>query len=136
MSFTISAWFYIRDMAAINAIYGEYESSQARNHLSIYYSDNKVKFDQYTPPGYGASTTSTVTTNKWFHIAYVQNGDSWIFYLNGVLDNSGDSEEYTGNLPTKSGIGARYIEGNWAQNFNGVLDEIRIWDTNLTQSII
>ncbi len=75
------------------------------------------------------SSNSTLPLNEFTHIAAVYDGSSISLYLNGVLDATTPS---TGLLTINSlnaRIGANSNGGNL---FNGIIDELGVWDVALT----
>ena len=81
------------------------------------------------------SWTSTIVpeVDKWMHIALVGTPlNSWQIFVNGVP--KGISYNGTANVPaTNFTIGANHVG---AFDFNGEVDEVRVWNTTLTQAEI
>ncbi|MBK6997592.1 MAG: LamG domain-containing protein [Lewinellaceae bacterium] len=71
---------------------------------------------------------NTLADGNWHHIAFVRNGTSLRFYVDGVLDLATFSSQNFDN-PAKITLGNIVCGG---QNFAGSMDEIRIW--NLARS--
>lgn len=70
-----------------------------------------------TPSGnYGLNTTLTAAT--WSHVAWVRNGTTTSFYVNGTSVTSTASADYNNYAPIRLGTGYSV--------FNGYLDDIRI----------
>jgi len=89
-----------------------------------------------------ASSASLMLTNRWYHVAGVFDGNNLLLYINGELVAKSDASSISpspasliiGDSPTWTG-----------RNFNGVIDEVRIWDiarsandilTNMSTSFI
>ncbi|HTE11549.1 MAG TPA: LamG-like jellyroll fold domain-containing protein [Chitinophagaceae bacterium] len=82
---------------------------------------------------WNGTTYSTVpyvfTTGQWYHLAYASNGTTTNVYINGVL---------AGTLPVGFGTatGLPLIMGKTpigsAETYNGIIDEVRIWNTQRT----
>ncbi len=70
--------------------------------------------------------------NNWHHVAFVQNGSSVVNYVDGVVNWT--SNAFT-QLPVVNSFHIGAFAGNQAA-FQGSLDEIRIWNTALTQTQI
>lgn len=73
-----------------------------------------------------------IEMNQWYHIAGVYDGKSIKFYLNGSLR---DERYVTGNIdwtyiPNQLSIGA-FVDRNELHNFDGCVDEVRIWNRGL-----
>ncbi|MDA7917974.1 LamG domain-containing protein, partial [bacterium] len=84
---------------------------------------------------------TAIPTGQWVHIAATPTSTGINFYLNGVLTgtNANGSDNNTGlgnnGVADVYGIGRSY--GNAQdQFFPGLIDEIRVYDTVLTQSEI
>lgn len=72
----------------------------------------------------------TLSADEWYHIAGVYDGTTIQIYINGVLHNS---LAVTGNIEMSTAtvqLGGSSSGNNW----NGAMDEIRIWRTTRTQT--
>ncbi len=88
--------------------------------------------------GGGTVGSTRVDDGEWHHIALVLDGDNLTdirFYIDGVLDTNSttgttaiSSETGTNKLRINRGLGNRYFEAT--------MDEIRLWDTDLSQETI
>jgi len=77
--------------------------------------------------------TSALPTNTWTHLAVTYDKATLRLYVNGVLASS---VAYTGSIPTSTyplQIGGDSIYG---QYFQGVIDEVRVYNRALSQSEI
>ena len=81
----------------------------------------------------GPMAGSVLAANTWSHIAGTYDGATVKLYVNGVLAGS---QAVTGNILTSTG--ALRIGGNavWGEYFAGLIDEVRIYNTALTQTQI
>jgi hypothetical protein len=84
----------------------------------------------------GNSITSTypISVNRWYHIAVTFNGTSYNLYIDGIAVQTSVS----GSNPLQNSA-VDFIVGAMAQNnitpfnyFNGWMDELRIWNVELT----
>jgi chitodextrinase len=83
--------------------------------------------------------SSTLLANQWYHIAGVYNGAAGTLdvYLNGVLDNGvlrGTITSTQQNSPLNVNLGRRPGLSGFA--FNGIIDEVRIYNRALTPAEI
>ena len=83
---------------------------------------------------------ATVTSNTWHHIAVTYDGQVWKLYLDGALDQTldlgttlwprDDSIQHAGIATAMTSSGAT------AGFFEGIIDEVRIWNVARTQAEI
>ncbi|MBB5637749.1 gliding motility-associated-like protein [Pedobacter cryoconitis] len=93
--------------------------------------------------GYTASTTLPGNSaNVWHHYAFVFNAGNWSFYFDGVLVGGNlPDQEGLAQTPAYSGIGATFFNAGSQQsgvlpNFDGSMDDIRVWNTARTATQI
>ena len=97
----------------------------------------KLEYDNWNPRhGWTASQTN-IEANKWSHIAVVRDGNDVKIYINGLLNASGTGEPRVdaSNVDNVL-IGSRYYKKSLRDGFQGKLDEIRIYNTALTEQEI
>jgi len=77
----------------------------------------------------------SLTTDTWYHIALTWNGGNYVVYVNGEEKANGS---YTGldALNTLADIGNDGDTGGRTEAFNGLLDNVRIYDYALSQAEI
>lgn len=81
----------------------------------------------------GTFITVTLAANTWQHVAVVSNSGTISIYLNGNLVNSA----FTGGI-SYDGLQSLWL-ANWGgggRNWNGEMDEVRVYDVALTGSQI
>lgn len=81
-----------------------------------------------------ASTSSSVmSTGRWYHVAGVFDGDSVRVFLNG---EQVASQVYKGTMGPSTGYALRIgkLAAGKGRTFDGVIDNVRIWDTCITPS--
>jgi len=131
---TLSYWFY-SDTRHSGAMVWHYEEG-GRRFYSVIYNSDKTKLQM----GLGsASSVGTHTWNlsSWNHVVVVWNGTHFSQYLNNVLDINSNPYSYdsftTGdNSPISLGLDA---SGNQVY-FNGIIDEVGLWNRALNDSEI
>jgi len=129
-SVTISAWFNVS--AFESAVISGGSSSLDRFYLQIFNSTtirygSGVGFDEFAVP--------TLSTGTWYHLALIHNGTSAALYLNNSQSSSGSLafESPTANYGSSLKIGS-YFAGGF--NFNGLLDEVAVFNSALSASNI
>jgi len=82
------------------------------------------------------TSSSSINTGKWTHVAAVKNGDNVSLYINGILDATGDiSKNPTVNTMAIS----KFYQGGiyWSgYEFAGCIDEVRIWNQTRSEAQI
>ncbi len=82
-------------------------------------------------------SSTTISTNRWYHVAMTRRGvaGSWsfAFYIDGVLDFSGTSSVAVGSNQGVA-IGRNGLRA--AQLFNGQLDDVRLYSRALSYAEI
>ncbi|MEM6966796.1 MAG: LamG-like jellyroll fold domain-containing protein, partial [Bacteroidota bacterium] len=81
-----------------------------------------------------AQTSPTMNANQWYHVAAVVVDQTINLYINGVLEAS---QGFTGTpsdniVPLTIGASAGFPDRGW----DGIIDEIRIWETARTEAEI
>ena len=80
-------------------------------------------------------STDPVPQNTWTHVALTRNGNIITFYINGLASGSGTATGISQDaLPMN--IGRQQPSACQCNFFNGQMDELRIWNTTLTQAQI
>ncbi|MGB0887144.1 MAG: LamG-like jellyroll fold domain-containing protein [Vicingaceae bacterium] len=98
--------------------------------LNYYYGTNGDNNHPYQ----GFNSGSPITSNQWNHIAIVRDLTSMQlrWYINGVLTNQGAASYAAATAGTNDvTIGSGYVD-----NYDGEIDELRIWNTARTQTNI
>ena len=87
--------------------------------------------------GQQISSESTLEDKEWMHLAYVYDGNTkkQLLYVNGELENEVDHPEDEVGRGEKS-IWIGTLNEGYAQTWNGLIDELRIWSTVLTEDEI
>jgi hypothetical protein len=80
-----------------------------------------------------AEAANQLPLNQWSHLAATYDGATLKLYINGALAGT---KNVTGSITTTNGafrIGGNSIWGEW---FNGIIDEVRIYNRALSVSEI
>jgi hypothetical protein len=123
---TIAAWIYPTSDSAWDRIvvragsyyFSRYNVSDPYNALYIMGSD---------PEGWSKSALGAVPLNTWTHVAFVYDGSNAISYIDFEYSNT---TARTGNLIN---TGDDVVIGGYdAEQFDGMIDDVRIYDRALT----
>lgn len=94
--------------------------------------NNKLYFWDYDS-GYGFNNVyqnTTLSTNVWYQLAFVKNGTSGTFYLNGISDGS-----HTASLDASYGTNDFVIGYDYRDNssyFQGYISQVFVYNTALS----
>ena len=83
--------------------------------------------------------STALTDGNWHHVACVFSGTSVSniqLYVDGNLESGLTTLNKTINTDTTNGIGLRISRGINNRYFAGDIDEVRVWDTNLSQATL
>ncbi len=137
-SFSIETWIYPRSATGSQVIVGKINESSGNSSALAYairYNNGDLKLEV----GNGTTSTNISTgnlqLNKWQHIAGVFDNGSLSLYIDGTLQVNGSStfsSVQTNSATLKLGAYA----GTYNQYFNGVLDQVRVWNIAKSQSDI
>ena len=124
--FTIEMWAQTRDENC--ALIGKRAICSCDNFWNFFLENGRLRAEfsgSNTCSNYlnVAGSANTLADGNWHHIAFVRNGTSLRFYVDGVLDLSTFSSQDFNN-PAKITLGNIVCGG---QNFAGSMDEIRLW---------
>jgi len=77
------------------------------------------------------SGSSTIPLNEWTHLTFVAKSQQYMsIYVNGVLDGSKSTTQGIGTTSNPLIIGKHEI---WDEKFNGIIDEVRIYNRALSE---
>ncbi|MDO5969517.1 LamG-like jellyroll fold domain-containing protein [Flavivirga aquimarina] len=128
-AFTISAWVKSASSANTRTIMAKGSKLQLRLNSS---DQVEVMVDDDVTPRF--TSTMTLNDGNWHQITFVYKSGTIFLYIDGVLDKSEhDVEAPTPNF-NRFSLGALYIDKNNISNpFLGEIDEVYVWDQELTQ---
>lgn len=144
--FTIEAWIQLADASAVraNSIIGNTPASAHKGFLFMY--DNRagrnnqfyfhlVNGNTGAPVITSLSSVDIITDTDWHHVAVVGDGTNITFYVDGIASSgSGTMGTFsTGGATQVMRIGSDYQA---VDAFDGVIDEVRIWNDVRTQAEI
>ncbi|MCD4698921.1 MAG: DNRLRE domain-containing protein, partial [Bacteroidales bacterium] len=134
---TLEAWVYpnVEDTQylikkAIQEVTDGYELSLSSPSSSAGEKRFFVRFNQSSSGNtFRLNSLTQYQTGIWTHVAATYDGDTIRIYLNGIEDNSMPASILINTNDLILGIGA---QSNGTVNFNGQMDEVRIWDAART----
>lgn len=100
------------------------DANLANNKLQFVVSINNVQQK--------LASVTALNTNTWYHVAATYDGSAMKIYINGVLDAT---RSQTGAVASNGAFNLGYLY-NTSRNFNGRVDEVRVWKRALTQTEI
>ena len=106
-------------------------------YIFMMLSDGTLNFWDYNGNyGFSESNTSIGTINDgiWHYITFVKNGTSGEYYIDGVLDTTVSAVADRTYIQDDFTIGVDYRGSS--EYFNGIMDEIGVWDRALSSSEI
>ncbi|SDS65910.1 Por secretion system C-terminal sorting domain-containing protein [Formosa sp. Hel1_31_208] len=130
-AFTLSAWIK-RDAAdsGTKSIMSKRGNPFVTGYDFRIYNDNRIQMYWKNGADMGLTSNTSIPDDEWHHIAAIYNGTTLSLYIDGVLDKSGVK---TAPITTNESF---YIaaagKNSPTQHFRGNIDEVRVWDTNLS----
>lgn len=141
---TISAWYIAVDYGSSAQVFqGNLVSKREQSgwggayQLALISNPSNLVWATYTIAGQNGNVYSTLQPlGQWIHVVYVHDLNSARIYINGVLSGTTlvSGGLTSNNLPVW--FGARPNAGGLSHFFNGILDDIAIWNRALTASEI
>jgi hypothetical protein len=78
------------------------------------------------------ASATALNANTWYHVAATYDGSNMKIYINGILDAT---KAQTGSVNSTGAFNVGYLY-NTSRNFNGKIDEVRVWKRSLSQTEI
>ncbi len=137
-SFTLEAWIKRGTLAS-----GEYaiitkgrDGTGSGPGLYIY-TDDRIMIGYVGITGI-AFSSETITDTDWHHVVGTKNGPTMRIYLDGVdvSDPGSDFNNTIDNSDNVLGIGVENSFGSFGSPFDGILDEVAMYDTALSPARI
>ncbi|MDN3493981.1 LamG-like jellyroll fold domain-containing protein, partial [Winogradskyella bathintestinalis] len=131
--FSIEAWIKPDNFSGTKTIFSKRNGTSTASGYDLSLEGNSLKF-RYNNSAVIAG--QDMNTNKWYHVAVTFSGTRYSLYIDGfqVRLTAGASPLTNTN---KALVGAMDRTGNSPMNyFDGGIDEVRIWNTELSQAQI
>ena len=130
--FTLSAWIKHNNATGDNAmsILSKRDIAFTQGYDLSLTEANKIKIKWKNSSFQSLESYTSIPNNKWHHIAVTYNGAKVSIYIDGVLDNFANR---TVPMATNESFHIA-AAGNISpvQHYKGHIDEVRIWNTDLT----
>jgi len=129
--YSIEAWIN-KDDTDTNYVIAKYGTSDAkRSFIFGVANDDKLQLFERSSSSNVLKSSSTVSSNKWVHIAVVRSSSDAKFYINGELDNT-VSSTFTPNNGGTQRITIGKHESTTPSFFNGQIGQVRVYGEELS----
>lgn len=128
LSFTISAWIKRGNNDA--SIISKRNAANTNGYDFKISSSNTIRLFWNNGTANTLTGTTTIPLNEWHHVAAIYNGSTAQLYIDGVLEKTGSMSPPIAT--DESFYIAAAAKNNPENHFRGNIDEVRVWDTNLT----
>ena len=141
---SVSAWVYPEDGTKEQLVFGFFKYNAFANGPSVWYGAADLKFSYYDQTPTADNSSSTYAINNWHHVVLTIGSDQdGVLYVNGSSAATFSGAFNTGGLDMFS-IAVDYDEvmdsddslgaGSPAQYFDGKIDEVAVWNDELTSA--
>ncbi len=137
-NFTVAAWIYPTELSGVQRIVAT-ARTESNNGFGFGTSGTDLRFSTFGVKNY-TLTGVGLQTNRWQHVAAVMDGNNAVtFYVDGVKKGTiAHSAPAQADPDDTLLIGATTANGSAdsIQRFNGLIDEVTVFDRALSQSEI
>ena len=132
-SMSVSAWIKWNINPSTGAAYATIINKNGDSQYRLQHNGTNTKFEfgiKTNTGGTYVTSTTTPVVDVWYHLVGTWDGNLVKIYVNGVLQQTGTRG---GSIPGSSAplkIGSSSLDARW---FNGIIDEVNLWDRALTQ---
>lgn len=130
--FTISAWIK-RDAAdsGTKSILSKRPTTFTRGYDLRIRDDNRIQMLWKNGSDQNLTGGTSIPDDEWHHVAVIFDGSQVYIYIDGVLDRN--QAKTAPVATTDSFLIAAAGKGTTTQHFRGNIDEVRVWNTALTE---
>lgn len=132
--FTISAWIKTNYNGSDQWVYGFGEHIDGKDRSLVVWKTGKALMYVY-PSNICATSITNVNDGKWHYLVGTVNGTISKIYVDGELEDS-KSPPLSAYVYDGAYIGVNYISTSSMYYFNGVIDEVRIYNAAIPSSQI
>jgi hypothetical protein len=135
-SMSISTWIKWNINPTTGTAYATIVNKNGDSQYRLQHNATNSKFEFGVKTNLGSTYVSSTTAplvGVWYHLVGTWDGNLVKIYVNGVLEQTGTR---TGTIPASTipfKIGSSSLDARW---FNGVIDEVSLWNRALTQQEI
>lgn len=120
---TVEMWVYPTSIGALDYFFAQYSGGSSGR--TTMYMNASGQVGLFINGGPSFTSTGTLSSSTWQHIAWVRNGSSFKIYIDGTEDGSGTGSPSVQQID--SVLGAQDSSGT--DGFIGYIDEVRISST-------
>lgn len=140
---TRSMWIKVNELPSSGSDYffyiGEQSNSNAYESLRINSSGNIQLQERNDAGGLGdllLTSSIALSTDQWYHIAYVFSGTSRKLYINNSTTNGATGTKSGGTIDNSNLAGNLGVFRDLTPTYDGDIDQVRIFSSALTDSQI
>jgi len=128
-----SCWVNTDTTGSYRRVISKDDSAASYNTTLRKTSSEKMQMLLSTTTNGSITGSTTLSIGTWYHILFTYDGTNMNLYINGSIDAT--AVPHTGNLKTASDIiTLGTYRGGGGEYWNGLIDEVGIWDRGLTSS--
>lgn len=127
-SFTLSAWINPTSTSGSHVIISK---AQPDRDFVLKLNGNKLEAHFYNGAYRSCTSSQSIPTNKWTHVMCTWSNNQWKLYINGSYEKSCT---HSGQTPPWLGYVLHIGALVGGENFDGIIDDVRIYNRALTSS--
>jgi len=132
---TVEAWIKPASIPSPGLAMAVGKWNDGSREYEIMLFDGKVRFYAYDGSKYyHTESTKTLSVDALYHVVGVWDGSYLRVYINGLPDGTPTafSPSAIANTPAFLTIGAQFWSNAWWRFFDGMIDEVHVWDAALS----
>lgn len=148
---TISVWFKTDDVSALRTVFDINKNSANTDHFEVGINGDLINSKiwvyrkhagSWSTPAYQVYGSTTIQTNTWYHLVLERDsGGNLVMYLNGTMETltgylgrltQGDTKWMDVPSAQKISIGREFYNGSDSNYFDGLIDEVKIYNYALS----
>lgn len=126
-SFTWEAWVHPTDISGVDGLYGTSGGAGSQPKFAVHLNAGtpSVHYNGVGSSNSYTTATSAISANTWTYLAYVRNGTTWTWYINGVASGTGSETGANLTFTTQSTF-VGYGGEAYFTPFNGYIEDMRV----------